>query len=130
MESPWTEDCKPPFAFTVVVTKQQRGTRFLTGKQRFLDDVMYTILFPGSIIYLKYMQNDPHCNCLHILNGCIPFVCQVGEDYGVDWEGPHTPCASNVFVPEIQLLRPLSEQDLVALPNPHVPFSQALAVYL
>lgn len=72
----------------------------------------------------------PQWNGLHILNSCIPSVFQVGEDYGVDWEGPHTPSASHVGVPKIQLLRPLSEQDFAALPNPNVPFSQALAVYL
>ncbi|KAF1389905.1 hypothetical protein PFLUV_G00052430 [Perca fluviatilis] len=57
-------------------------------------------------------------------------VSQVDEDYGVDWEGPHTPCASFVSVPEIQLLRPLSEHELAALPNCNVPFGEALAVYI
>lgn len=122
MESSWTKDCKPPFG--VVVTKPQRGTRFLTSKNIFISrNVYHLIRWLNWNIY-------PQWNGLHILNSCIPSVIQVDEDNGVDWKGPHTPCASYVSVPEIQLLRPLSERKLPALPNSNVPFSQALAVYL
>lgn len=55
---------------------------------------------------------------------------QVDQEYGVDWAGPHNHHAEGVSVPEIQLLHPLSEQELATLPSPAVPFSQALAVYL
>lgn len=90
--------------------------------KHFLDHVMYTILCPASITIFYPQYNG--------LNTCIPFVFQVDEDYGVDWEGPHTPCASFVSVPEIQLLRPFSEHELASLPNCKVPFSKALAVYI
>ncbi|XP_041864185.1 uncharacterized protein LOC121654221 [Melanotaenia boesemani] len=55
---------------------------------------------------------------------------EVDEDYGVDWEGPHIPCTSSVSVPDVQLQRPLSPQDLAALPHPGVPLSQVLGVYM
>uniref|UniRef100_A0A096M4X8 Integrase core domain-containing protein n=1 Tax=Poecilia formosa TaxID=48698 RepID=A0A096M4X8_POEFO len=53
---------------------------------------------------------------------------EVGDDYGVDWEGPHTPSTSNVSIPEVQLMCPLNAEDLAALPNTDVPLTQALGV--
>lgn len=49
----------------------------------------------------------------------------------MDWEGPYNHRPSHeVIVPEIQLTHPLNEQELQALPDAHVPLSQALPVYI
>ncbi|KAF6728516.1 hypothetical protein FQA47_024388 [Oryzias melastigma] len=74
--------------------------------------------------------------CISWLNSKIQFfslaclTCQVNEDYGVDWTGPHNPRPlTEVIVPEIQLPRTLNEQELSALPNTNVPLGQSLQVY-
>lgn len=55
---------------------------------------------------------------------------QVDEDYGVDWAGAYNHRPSNdIIIPETELPRTLTDEQLTALPSPSVPLSQALAVY-
>uniref|UniRef100_A0A673MV46 Integrase catalytic domain-containing protein n=1 Tax=Sinocyclocheilus rhinocerous TaxID=307959 RepID=A0A673MV46_9TELE len=44
-------------------------------------------------------------------------------------EGPHNHHAEGLSIPEVELSRPLTEQDIASLPNPTVPFSEAIATY-
>ncbi|KAK2837972.1 hypothetical protein Q5P01_015184 [Channa striata] len=69
--------------------------------------------------------------CLKVSNSCHMMPCQrqmpfaqVGEEYGVDWTGPHNNHPSTeITIPEIQLPRGLNEQEVAALPNTSVPLS-------
>ncbi|XP_076840674.1 uncharacterized protein LOC143485214 isoform X2 [Brachyhypopomus gauderio] len=54
---------------------------------------------------------------------------QVDMEYGIDWEDPHGYHHEGVAVPEVQLPRPLSDMEVQRLPNPQVPFSNALNLY-
>ncbi|XP_041823365.1 uncharacterized protein LOC121629368 isoform X3 [Melanotaenia boesemani] len=56
---------------------------------------------------------------------------QVPDDYGIDWTGPHSHHPSTeITIPEIQLPRLFSQQELAELPHTNVPLSQALQVYI
>ncbi|XP_041824008.1 uncharacterized protein LOC121628755 [Melanotaenia boesemani] len=56
---------------------------------------------------------------------------QVPDDYGIDWTGPHSHLPSTeITIPEIQLPRLFSQQELAKLPHTNVPLSQALQVYI
>ncbi|KAK6488864.1 hypothetical protein HHUSO_G7815, partial [Huso huso] len=61
--------------------------------------------------------------CSFTISRLIKSMVWTGQD-------PITTMQRALSVPEIQLLHPLSEQELATLPSPAVPFSQALAVYL
>ncbi|XP_065124067.1 uncharacterized protein [Paramisgurnus dabryanus] len=54
---------------------------------------------------------------------------QVDENYGIDWDGPPSHDSDGVSVPEVALPRQLTEQELSTLPNPNVPFSDAIDIY-
>lgn len=44
-------------------------------------------------------------------------------DYGVDWTGPNGYCQPDVVVPEVQLQRSLTQQEIQRLPKPDGPLS-------
>ncbi|RXM29934.1 hypothetical protein EOD39_8355 [Acipenser ruthenus] len=52
---------------------------------------------------------------------------QVDEEYGIDWAGPHGHDAEGVSIPEIQLPRQLTAQEIATLPNPED--QHALSIY-
>ncbi|KAI7790565.1 hypothetical protein IRJ41_003596 [Triplophysa rosa] len=54
---------------------------------------------------------------------------QVDDDYGVDWEGPHSCEEEGVNIPEVQLTRELTNEEIAILPNPDVPFLHAVQIY-
>lgn len=55
-------------------------------------------------------------------------------DYGVDWDGPYGyetgDGGEQVQVPEVQLPQDLTAEDMARLPDPSVPFLEAIDVYL
>ncbi|XP_076843075.1 uncharacterized protein LOC143487790 [Brachyhypopomus gauderio] len=55
---------------------------------------------------------------------------QVDLEYGVDWTGPCGHRQSDVVVPEVQLQRALTEQEIESLPEPDGPLSNVLDVYI
>lgn len=48
----------------------------------------------------------------------------------MDLSGPETSELDGVHVPEVELPRALSGRELAMLPNPAVPFQEAIAVYI
>uniref|UniRef100_A0A3P9HXU2 Integrase core domain-containing protein n=1 Tax=Oryzias latipes TaxID=8090 RepID=A0A3P9HXU2_ORYLA len=59
---------------------------------------------------------------------------QVEADYGIDWDGPYgfddlEHQAGQVEVPQVQLQRHLTEDNMADLPDPNVPFMDALDIY-
>lgn len=55
-------------------------------------------------------------------------------DYGIDWDGPYRfddlgDQREQVEVPQVELQRHLTEEDMASLPNPNVPFLDALDIY-
>ncbi|XP_078793646.1 uncharacterized protein LOC101156956 isoform X1 [Oryzias latipes] len=59
---------------------------------------------------------------------------QVEADYGIDLDGPYgfddlEHQAGQVEVPQVQLQRHLTEDDMADLPDPNVPFMDALDIY-
>ncbi|XP_076830250.1 uncharacterized protein LOC143476134 [Brachyhypopomus gauderio] len=54
---------------------------------------------------------------------------QVDENYGIDWDGPTRHTEEGIEVPTVQLPRELTAEEVESLPNPHVPFSDAVATY-
>lgn len=55
-------------------------------------------------------------------------------DYGIDWDGPYgfddlRGASEQVEVPRVQLQRRLTEEDTARLPDPNVPFLDALDIY-
>ncbi|XP_008304203.1 uncharacterized protein LOC103375669 [Stegastes partitus] len=60
---------------------------------------------------------------------------QVEADYGIDWDGPYGfddlgGQAAQVEVPQVQLERHLTEENMARLPDPSVPFMDALDIYI
>ncbi|CAL9705996.1 unnamed protein product [Knipowitschia caucasica] len=55
---------------------------------------------------------------------------QVDSEYGVDWTAPCGHRQPHVVVPEVQLQRSLSEEEIHSLPHPDGPLSNALDVYI
>lgn len=55
---------------------------------------------------------------------------QVDLEYGVDWTGPSGYRQQEVVVPEVQLQRPLTEQEVESLPKPDGPLSDVLDSYI
>ncbi len=51
-------------------------------------------------------------------------------DYGIDWAGPHRPHQQGIIIPEVQLPRPLTEEEVERLPNPEASFSSVLDIYI
>ncbi|XP_076842246.1 uncharacterized protein LOC143486736 [Brachyhypopomus gauderio] len=51
-------------------------------------------------------------------------------EYGVDWTGSYSHHQPGLEIPEVQLQRPLTEQELQRLPTPEGPLSCALDIYL
>lgn len=55
---------------------------------------------------------------------------QVDTEYGLDWTGPCGPRQPHVVVPEVEVLRPLTEEEVQSLPTPDGPLSSALDAYI
>ncbi|XP_065119656.2 uncharacterized protein [Paramisgurnus dabryanus] len=55
---------------------------------------------------------------------------QVDMEYGVDWTGPCGHRQPGVVVPEVQLQRMLTMEEIESLPEPDVPLSNVLDVYI
>ncbi|MEQ2266054.1 hypothetical protein XENORESO_017225 [Xenotaenia resolanae] len=58
---------------------------------------------------------------------------EVEADYGIDWDGPYGfddlgDQREQVEVPQVELQRHLSEEDMASLPDPNVPFLEALDI--
>lgn len=51
------------------------------------------------------------------------------DDYCVDWEGPHSCEEEGVNIPEVQLPRELTNEEIATLPHPNVPFLNAVQIY-
>ena len=51
-------------------------------------------------------------------------------EYGIDWEEPHGHHHQGITVPEVQLQRALTPEEVQRLPNPEGPFSDVLNVYI
>lgn len=58
------------------------------------------------------------------------FSIQVDENYGIDWNGPHRLHGSTVLVPEAQLARELSVEEVAILPATGVSVTDALRSYV
>lgn len=55
-------------------------------------------------------------------------------DYGIHWDGPYgfddlRGASEQVEVPQVQPQRRLTEEDMARLPDPNVPFLDALDIY-
>jgi len=65
----------------------------------------------------------------------LSFICVEAEaDYGIDWNGPYGfddlgGQSEQVEVPQVQLQRHVTEEDMASLPDPNVPFLDALDIY-
>uniref|UniRef100_A0AAV2MJB3 Integrase catalytic domain-containing protein n=1 Tax=Knipowitschia caucasica TaxID=637954 RepID=A0AAV2MJB3_KNICA len=55
---------------------------------------------------------------------------EVYEGYGIDWNGPHALHGGTVSVPEIELARELSDEEVAILPAPGVSITEALRSYV
>nr|XP_029132269.1 uncharacterized protein LOC114919795 [Labrus bergylta]XP_029132270.1 uncharacterized protein LOC114919795 [Labrus bergylta]XP_029132271.1 uncharacterized protein LOC114919795 [Labrus bergylta] len=55
---------------------------------------------------------------------------EVYEDYGIDWNGPHNQHGDTVSVPEIQMARELSDEEVAILPVSGVSLNDAIGSYL
>lgn len=72
---------------------------------------------------------------LIVLKFWLFLICvQVEADYGIDWDGPYGfddlgDQAERVEVPQVRLQHPLTEENMTRLPNPNVPFMDALDIY-
>ncbi|XP_030219379.1 uncharacterized protein LOC115548716 isoform X1 [Gadus morhua] len=55
---------------------------------------------------------------------------EVPEEYGIDWNGPHSLHGGTVSVPEVQLARELSDEEVAILPAPGVSLTDALRLYV
>ncbi|XP_039870712.1 uncharacterized protein LOC120723360 [Simochromis diagramma] len=62
--------------------------------------------------------------------GPVEDPSEVSEDYGIDWNGPHTNHGGATSVPDIQLGRELSDEELATLPVPGVSLTDAIGSYL
>lgn len=49
-------------------------------------------------------------------------------EYGIDWGGPYGHHHEGVTVPEVQLPRPLTDMEVITLPDPQGSFSNVLNV--
>ncbi|MEQ2266181.1 hypothetical protein XENORESO_020264 [Xenotaenia resolanae] len=59
---------------------------------------------------------------------------EVEADYGIDWDGPYGSDdlggqREQVEVPQVELQQHLTEEDMASLPDPNVPFLDALDIY-
>lgn len=52
------------------------------------------------------------------------------DDYGVDWEGPHSCEEEGATIPEVQLPRELANEEIATLPDPEVPLLNSVQIYL
>lgn len=55
---------------------------------------------------------------------------QIDEDYGIDWNGPHNLDAGTVLVPEVQLARDLTAEEVAMLPAPGVSVTDAIRSFM
>uniref|UniRef100_A0AAQ4QW99 Integrase catalytic domain-containing protein n=1 Tax=Gasterosteus aculeatus aculeatus TaxID=481459 RepID=A0AAQ4QW99_GASAC len=55
---------------------------------------------------------------------------EIPEEYGIDWNGPHSLHGGTVSVPEVQLARELSDEEVAILPAPGVSVTDALRLYV
>ncbi|KAJ8270423.1 hypothetical protein GJAV_G00114410 [Gymnothorax javanicus] len=58
---------------------------------------------------------------------------EVQDDYGIDWEGPYSYQdlqGDQIQVPEVQLPRSLTAEELARLPDPSVPLTDAVDLYV
>ncbi|XP_076864538.1 uncharacterized protein LOC143516675 [Brachyhypopomus gauderio] len=55
----------------------------------------------------------------------------VNAEYGIDWDGPHeVEDVDSLAVPDAQLPRDLTAEEIASLPNQHVSLTEAVDVYL
>lgn len=54
----------------------------------------------------------------------------IHEEYGTDWNGPHDLHGGTMSVPEIQLVRELSDEEVAILPAPGIFVTNALRSYV
>nr|XP_029131653.1 uncharacterized protein LOC114918130 [Labrus bergylta] len=56
---------------------------------------------------------------------------QVEADYGINWDGPYgyDDLGGGVQIPEVQLQQDTTEEDMARLPDPNVPFLDAVDIY-
>ncbi|KAI7789825.1 hypothetical protein IRJ41_009953 [Triplophysa rosa] len=75
-------------------------------------------------------SQSPFRLCLRYSANNTDDPLQVDENYGIDWDGPPSHDEEDgVQVPEVTLPRQLTEEELGTLPNPNVPFSDAIETY-
>lgn len=55
---------------------------------------------------------------------------EVNGDYAIDWNGPHRCHRGSVTVPEIQLVRELSDEEVATLPVPGVSLTDVIGSYI
>ncbi|XDV26349.1 hypothetical protein PO909_030093 [Leuciscus waleckii] len=76
-------------------------------------------------------------------NGCSPYQLwlqnreaaddleAVDDDYGVDWDGPHAvEDADSISIPDVELPRDLTAEELAGLPNREMPLNEAIDAYM
>ncbi|XP_065821869.1 uncharacterized protein [Labrus bergylta] len=56
---------------------------------------------------------------------------EVEADYGINWDGPYgyDDLGGGVQIPEVQLQQDTTEEDMARLPDPNVPFLDAVDIY-
>ncbi|RXN38229.1 hypothetical protein ROHU_001313 [Labeo rohita] len=55
----------------------------------------------------------------------------VDDDYGVDWDGPHAvEDADSISIPDVELPRDLTAEELAGLPNWEMPLNEAIDAYM
>lgn len=65
-----------------------------------------------------------------ILKHLFLYFFKVDEDYGVDWDGPPAmEDANSISIPDVQLPRSLTAEEIAGLPNRDVPLNATVNVY-
>ncbi|KAF4110967.1 hypothetical protein G5714_007998 [Onychostoma macrolepis] len=80
-------------------------------------------------------DNEVHLFALHWtylpqLQRHLAIFQEVDDDYGVDWEGPHSCEEEGVTIPEVQLTLELTNEEIASLPHPEVPLLNSVQIYL
>lgn len=65
------------------------------------------------------------------LKASVIVFCKVDDDYGVDWDGPHAvEDADSISIPDVELPRDLTAEELAGLPNREMTLNEAIDAYM
>lgn len=65
------------------------------------------------------------------LKASVIVFCKVDDDYGVDWDVPHAvEDADSISIPDVELPRDLTAEELAGPPNREMPLNEAIDAYM